>query len=535
MSSRLTIKEIRWPDYLMHRLALPGILIWALMIRLWDLRQPFIGDYAWNEVYYAYIARNFFRGSLLVQHDLFLGTPIYSFPLVPWLIYGSFRLFGLVEWAARLPFLVFGLAALIILFLLVRTLYGYRLALAATFLAATVPGIVFFSRNIQLDGIMTTFGLGALLAMVLLQRDGRRVWFGISLVLFTLAILTKYTAVLFWPALVWAWFDNGLMWRDRRRWLGLIAYTVVALATAMLWIVVLFFFMPRLEPSALAVQESILAEQSVSSGEAVRAYFIRFNEWNFDNFKNAFLSLWPNTSRHLGSAVWYPSILLGAFALAKTQSVKVLETLKKYALPILIIVPWYLQIGYPSSWLANEYYDYPALFAICILLAALGLAVFEHVVTWLNLHGHRLRIVIAFSVGLVLFSNAWDYKAFYHSSYYPWPIISQPASYYSARRVAALNIDHKPVLTDLPFTLYYTEADRSYGEYIWWFGSDDPTIEAIKNRKFEYIAFTYPPTINIIDAIYASGYEQIAPAAWRRLPDAAIVPGETSCSEGASR
>jgi hypothetical protein len=382
---------------------------------------------------------------------------------------------------------------------------------------------------------MTTFGLGALLAMVLLRRDGRRVWFWISLVLFTLAILTKYTAVLFWPALVWAWFDNGLMWRDRRRWLGLIAYTVVALATAMLWIVLWFFFMPTLEPSALAVQESILAEQSVSSGEAASAYFIRFNEWNFENFKNAFLSLWPNTSRHLGSAVWYPSILLGVFALAKTQSVKVLETLQKYALPVLSIVPWYLQIGYPSSWLANEYYDYPALFAICILLAALGLAVFEHVVTWLNLHGDRLRIVVAFSVGLVLFSNAWDYKAFYHGSYYPWPIIDQPTPYYSARQVAALNVDQKPVLTDLPFTLYYTEADHSYGKYIWWFGSDVPTIEAIKSRRFEYIAFTYPPTINIIDAIYASGYEQIAPAAWHRLPDAAIVPGKTACLKESSR
>lgn len=493
-----------WSSDLIRRLALPSILGWALTVRLWDLGQPFIGDYAWNEVYYAYIARSFNQGDLLVQYDLFQGTLVRSSPLVPWLIYGSFRLFGTVEWAARLPFLVFGLAALVILFLLVRTLYGHRLALAATFLTSTVPGIVFFSRNVQLDGIMTTFGLGALLAMVLFRRDRRRVWLGISLTLFALAILAKYTAVLFCPALFWAWFDNSVRWRNRRCWLGLISYTVVALAPAVLWLV----FMPKPD----------LAAQSVPPAGSGSAYFIRFGEWSLNKFKDAFLSLWPNTSRHLGLAVWYPSILLGGVALAKTRSVKALETVRKYTLPILIVVPWYLQIGYPSSWLANEYYDYPALFAICILLAALGLATFEYIVAWLNLDGHRLRIVIILSIGVVLFSNAWDYKAFYHGSYYPWPIIDQPTSYYSARRVAALNVDHKPVLTDLPFTLYYTEADPGYGKLIWWFRSDAPTIEAIKSREFEFIVFTYPPTINIIDAIYASGYERIAPAAWHKLP-----------------
>ena len=506
-----------------NKLTLPSILVWALIIRLWDLNQPFIGDHAWNEVYFASIARSFFQGNFLVQYDLQMGMPIPSSPLVPWLVYGGFRLFGLVEWAARLPLLVFGLMALILLFLLVRTLYGYRLALAATFLASTVPGIVFFSRNVQLDGVMTTLGMGALLALVLFRRNGRYVWFGVSLVLLTLAILAKYTAVLFWPALAWAWFDNGATWRNRRRWLALIAYTGVALALALL--LTALSRNPSLVRNTLSVASPGAPSHSVvmpDSGTSVftvlRSYLLRFNEWSPSSFQAVFLSLWPRLTRHLGSAVWYPGILLGMFALAKVQSFR---TLQKYTLPILMIIPWFLQIGYPRAWLANEYYDYPALFGMCILLASIGLAACEYLKAWLKPHSHRLRIVIALSVGLILFSNALDYRASYHSSYYPWPLIDQPTPFYSARQVAAMNVDHKPVLADLPFTLYYTEADPSYGRYGWWFYDEDRVIKAIRGRKFEYIVFTYLPTIGIMDAIYTSGYEQIAPAAWRRLPDAA--------------
>lgn len=498
-------------------LTLTSILVWALIIRLWDLMQPFIGDHAWNEVYFASIARSFFQGNLLVQYNPQMGIPIPSSPIVPWLIYGGFRLFGLVEWAARVPFLVFGLMALIFLFLLVRTLYGYRLAFAATFLASTVPGIVFFSRNIQLDGVMTTLGMGALLALVLFRRNGRYVWFGVSLILFTLAILTKYTAVLFWPALAWALFDNGATWRNRRRWLTLIGYTGVALALALLLIVLLSNTLSAASPGAPS-HSVLMPNSGISFFTVLRSYFLRLNEWSLSNFQAAFLSLWPRLTRHLGSAVWYPGIFLGVFALMKVQSFR---TLQKYILPILMIIPWFLQIGYPYSWLVNEYYDYPALFGMCILLASIGLNSFDYLKAWLKPHSHRLRIVIALSVGLILFSNALDYRASYHSSYYPWPIIDQPTPFYSARHVAAINIDHKPVLADLPFTLYYTEADPSYGIFLWWHQAEDRVINAIKSRKFEYIVFTYLPTIGIMDAIYTSGYEQIAPAAWRRLPDAA--------------
>jgi hypothetical protein len=44
--------------------------------------------------------------------------------------------------------------------------------------------------------------------------------------------------------------------------------------------------------------------------------------------------------------------------------------------------------------------------------------------------------------------------------------------------------------------------------------------DAIVSRHYKYIVMKYPPTIPILEAIQASGYEQIAPGAWVRLPAA---------------
>ena len=94
-----------------------------MIIRLWDLARPFIGDYAWNEVYYAYIARDFLNGDLLSQYDIHNGGAVYSTPLVPWLLFLGFKLFGVTEWAARMPILAFWLAALFVLYRLADILF----------------------------------------------------------------------------------------------------------------------------------------------------------------------------------------------------------------------------------------------------------------------------------------------------------------------------------------------------------------------------------------------------------------------------
>ena len=55
---------------------------------------------------------------------------------------------------------------------------------------------------------MATLGFGAVLAMMSFRRSGHRTWLVLSFLLLTLAVFTKYTAVLFLPAIAWAWLGN---------------------------------------------------------------------------------------------------------------------------------------------------------------------------------------------------------------------------------------------------------------------------------------------------------------------------------------
>ena len=480
---------------IVNRYGLLFIIIWGLGLRLIDLRQPFIGDHAWNEVYYSYIARGFSEYGPLTQYDLNYGTVVISSPLVPWLMYGSFQLFGVVEWAARLPHLIFGIITLVLFYLLVRDLYGRRMGLVATFLAATLPGIVFYSRNVQLESVATCFGIAALYTLLLSVRREQRGWFVISIVCFALGVLAKFTTVLFLPALFWIVFSTSAS-RSRRNLLLLMGgYALLALIPSIIWVAYV----------------TSGARQAAAGDNTAKEYFIRSGSWALSKFVSAFRSVEPYLATGVGARIWYPSLVMGFAALVVDPP----RQLRRYVLPFLMALPWFLQIGYPGAWLANAYYVYPILFAICILLAALGLHLWDRIAALPGVGNLQLQILAAGSIALVMIFGFSDYMANYHSAYSPWPLIPQPSKLYSAKYVAAQNVEHQPVLTDLPFTLYYTEADRSNSMYIWWGDSDEQTIQAIESKEFVFIAYTYPPTIDIVNAIRDTGYTQIAPGAWQ--------------------
>jgi len=477
-------------------LLLIGLL--AIALRVWDLRQPFLGDNAWNEAYYANIARTFvLQGNLLHQTDnLYGGQPVMSSPLVPWLIYSGFKLFGIYEWAARLPILLCGLASLVCLYGLARSLYGERAGIVAAFLAATAPGIVFFSRNVQLDGPMVAAGLGALLTLRLYQMHKRFYWWSLALILFALALLAKYTAILIWPALTWLWFTETTDWRNKRHWLVWICFTGLALVPSVMWLAYAYSHLPVITGAAGA-----------------NSYFLRFSQWSFGALKDALLSLWPRLLLQLGPFILIATVLLGVFGLAKAYPLKLSES---HVFLALLVLPWYLPLGYPLAWNNNPYYEYAALYGFCLITAVAGVAVYDDLVQNNKLTPARQIFLVAALGVLITFANFWSYRDTYHRSYYPWPLIEQSQLFDSARQVAALNTAKAPVLTDVNMTLYYSEANLLNSTYIWWGAGDRDTIQAVNSCYYAFIVFEYPPTIGILSAIQQSGYQQIAPGAWQR-------------------
>ena len=84
------------------------ILFYAFCLRFPIIFQPFCGYHAWNEGHYAMTALNFDKYGLLRQMNDF-GEDYTATPFVPWMVYLSFKVFGISELTARLPNLVFGI------------------------------------------------------------------------------------------------------------------------------------------------------------------------------------------------------------------------------------------------------------------------------------------------------------------------------------------------------------------------------------------------------------------------------------------
>lgn len=476
----------------LSRFFVPALFLLGAWLRLIDLARPFRGMYAWNEAYYSIIAVNFTHYGWRQQWGP--DGPLFtSNPLVPWLIAASFHHFGVHAWAGRLPFFACALISLAAIYGLARAVYPQRPALARWCLlfAATMPGLVFFSRNIQLDGPMAAAGLvGLWLAALSVQRSSRLALAG-SVLAMALCVTLKYTGVLALPA--W-WVALGLHRRDWRRGIGLTLLTLLPAAFAIHWVTSLQ-----------------AASGAAVHGLTTRSYFFRFNEWKPSAFVGALIATWNTQSTHWGPILWYPFLLgLPLIIPQMTQ-----PRLRAYRLIPAMILPWFLQIAYPVSWVTNEYYDYFALYGIAFGLGVLA----DYSARTMATNRRNLRLPVwtgAFVVGLVIVSNLWEYHQTFHQSYFPFDVVGEATPYQSAKLVRQMDQDHAPILTDQSQTMFYANPDPAVTTHIWWRENEAAFDGAIRARQPQYVVVEYLPAPETVEALDAAHYRQIAPGAWER-------------------
>lgn len=114
---------------------------------------------------------------MLVLHDpitphydtlAYLDKPAVFF----WLVAGSFRVFGLSEWAARLPSALAALGTLILVWLLAREMFGERAAFAAGLVFATSPLAILFARIVIFDMTLALLVTCTLVAFWFAEASG---------------------------------------------------------------------------------------------------------------------------------------------------------------------------------------------------------------------------------------------------------------------------------------------------------------------------------------------------------------------------
>jgi 4-amino-4-deoxy-L-arabinose transferase-like glycosyltransferase len=115
--------------------------------RLWD-------D---DETFFAQTAREMFeRGDLVVpwfNQTLFSHKP----PFMYWMMIAAYHVFGVTEFASRLPSAIFGIASVLLVWRLGRILYSPRVGFWAGIILATSLNFIVISRAATCDAVLVVF------------------------------------------------------------------------------------------------------------------------------------------------------------------------------------------------------------------------------------------------------------------------------------------------------------------------------------------------------------------------------------------
>ena len=178
---------------------------WIIIFLLgFGLRSTYISHpidtASWRESDIASIARNYYRHNMDFFHpqiDWGGKGPGYTemeFPIYPYLIASSYKIFGLHEMAGRIISLLFSLAAMLVFFRFSKFLFNDRTALVVSALFAINPLLNIVSDAIQPESVMFFFYVSAAYAFLRWIDDQSQKYYILALMCTALALLVKISA-----------------------------------------------------------------------------------------------------------------------------------------------------------------------------------------------------------------------------------------------------------------------------------------------------------------------------------------------------
>ncbi len=144
-----------------------------------------------DEPRYAQAAREMMeRGDWILP--TFNGQPRYAKPvLFYWLIIGSYKVFGVNEFAARFWSGVAAIAIALALYFTIKPIFGWEAGIASSLFWLTSLGTLIFAHAAITDMVLTTFMIGAIVALWLGAQGQKPIWFFLASLFCALAVLTK--------------------------------------------------------------------------------------------------------------------------------------------------------------------------------------------------------------------------------------------------------------------------------------------------------------------------------------------------------
>jgi len=217
-----------------NKIILIFIILLAAFLRLFRLARP---DMLTDAAHYSFRA----IGYLDYLSPNTQTTPIVWFDFRPWWSFLSFhdhpplvfmiqnfffKIFGVSTFSAILPFALFGIGSVILIYFLTKKLYGHKCAYVAVFLLAICNYHVWISRVGYLESILIFFVLLSVYYFLrALEREKYFIHFGLLL---GLSFLCKYTAFFLIPVFFfYLLFQKREIFKSRKFWIGLLLCFIV--------------------------------------------------------------------------------------------------------------------------------------------------------------------------------------------------------------------------------------------------------------------------------------------------------------------
>jgi dolichol-phosphate mannosyltransferase len=199
-----------------------------------------------EETRYAEIPRQMLRQGRFVE-PVWHGAPYYHKPpLLYWLVMGSYRLFGVHDWAARLPSALAAVATVLVIFAWGTRAAGPWAGFLGGLILCLSPRFVYQARMLTLDGLLTLWVTAALATahLATARRTLRWRWWLLSALACGLGLLTKgpvALALIAPPVVLYRALDRQAARFRPAAWL---AYLAVAAGVAGPWYLAVAAFDP---------------------------------------------------------------------------------------------------------------------------------------------------------------------------------------------------------------------------------------------------------------------------------------------------
>ncbi len=210
---------------------LDAILLAAIFaVMVWG-----VGDYGLyepHEGHFAGVAREMVTSGDWILTKLNGAQYLNKPPLFYWMIATSYSIFGINEWAARLPLVIVGWLGVVLAWQWTRELFGIRAARSAAIMLAIATGWYLFCHQLLIDALLSVLNLASLYVLwkAIQARTRTSLWVAFYAIV-GLSVMAKGLIGIAFPAAALlcfiAWYRDKALLRASRPILGLMVIVAV--------------------------------------------------------------------------------------------------------------------------------------------------------------------------------------------------------------------------------------------------------------------------------------------------------------------